>query len=374
MGKVDAPWKFVELDKKTSDYIYAEVRKVSSQILKNLGCATEPHEPVTRTRPWESGLPQGIAYHYTGGPNGIKSTKWFNHPGWGNTSSSCHVMIFDRIVDNIVGELWTTIDPEIRKLFPIPTLILADWKWGVWCTNWTNGYCLGVENRNIGRNMKYATKQNGLYYINDKCCVDRGVTVWEPYTREQIVCNINIGRLLRGWTEKPLDPDWFIAHSMVYSIKSDPGPDFLLHNIRDATFNSDPIQDLTWLENYEMAPDKNEDYDQFYEINNEFRDDPTATHVDFTEKDEFSPPPIDLEAPPTQREWVINTLNKMGFNCGPEEPSDSTLKKFVKQFQYSTYAYKQINKPQYVLFVDGVAGPQTQKGMERRLKELGIEK
>lgn len=338
--------------------IYTELQVLSWQILDKIGCKREPHAPVVRTRPWKNGeTPQGVAYHYTGGPSGLKTTHWFNDPAWGNMGSSCHVLIFDRIPDNDIGYMWAQADPKLLDLFPVPALILADWCWGTYCTNWTNGYTLGVENRNCGYNIK----PQGKYDIESigKTPTAANRRLWEPYTKEQIAANINIGRLVKSYAGDEFDSDWVIGHSMVWSIKSDPGPVFPLHLIRHAITDDDAPEKLSWVDAYDDAPTTIED-DPEWEANKDERDNIEK----FWLQSEKS-----ISSENGKKEWVNNALYQMGYPC-LTMPDDAIFRKFVSWFQQSTSAYAKVGRDSDVLSVDGDAGPKTQDVLQKRLKEL----
>ena len=355
---------------KDSQAVYDELREISVQILKALGCHTEPHavdgKGKTRTKSWteidSEKRYQGLLFHYTNGVSGIGSMKWANHPGWGNTGSSWHVTIFDRITDNIVGEIWSQIDDEIRRLFPVPTVIMADFRWGTWHGNWANGVTLGIENRNGGYSG-YNKAKNGLETLGKKG-VDVHGKIWEIYTREQMACNVNLGRLANGLIGGKLDPDWVLSHQCIWATKQDTGPLFSMHDVRNAIFTNDPLVTLPWLSAYPMAPDTNEDDDAHWEPVDELRDDPEDKLLEWTTSNETLVGAKDPAA-------VALLMHRLGFNTGPELPTEENLRKQVIWFQYSTKAYEE-NHPERVLTPDGVAGDKTFKELERRMEQLRL--
>jgi hypothetical protein len=341
--------------------VYEILQVASWQILEALGCQPQPILPVNRTRRWSNNKsPCGVAYHYTGGPSGIKSIKWFNHQDWGNKGSSAHAVIFDRLADDLVGEIWSEIDGDAAKLFPTPTVLLADFGRGVWCTNWTNAWTVGVENRNCGYNIK----PDGKYDIaqSGKKGVALYRRLWEPYTRQQIHSNINLGRLVKGLYPETFDPDWIIGHSSVWAIKTDPGPHFPLHLIRHAIVDNSNPYNLTWMEGYDDAPNMGEQQDD-WEALDDIRGDETLPEIWIESADREIT---------EQEEFVIDALNSLGFNTGPGIPSDKKYHKFVGWFQRSTSAYTQVGRQDKVLKVDGIAGPKTQDALTVRLKESKI--
>ncbi len=329
--------------------IYEYLQKRASwPILDKLGIDREPHANVIRTRPWGLMKPQGIAFHYTGGANGLKTMNWFNSPLWHNKSSSCQILIFDRIPHNIIGEMWDKLDKEILELFPVPTMILADWRWSTWCTNWANSMCMGIENRNIGYNLKP---------IVDKPYLTQNNKIWEKYSREQLICNVNIGRVIREYSDGLLDRNFCVGHHMIHSRKQDPGPAFPLKGISDAVFTNENVNDLDFIKKAVPAP-----------CNSELRDFTRSTE---DKRDNISVYNEMIVATDNSvcKYYICNMLFRLGFNCLPEVPDAEVLNMFIIWFQKSTLFYrKRMNR----LVVDGDFGPKTRNAMEKRLKDLGL--
>jgi len=351
-----------------ADTIYKELRAVSKEILTKIGCHTEPHavngKGKTRTCKF---LPhkgqeryRGILYHYTAGVAEIGTMRWGNHPGWGNNVCSWHVTILDRMSDTVVGEIWSKIDNELRLLFPVPTIIMANWKWGTWHGNWTCNTTLGVENRNSGH--AYLLK-GGKDKLDKDPIVINGRTL-EPYTREQMICNVNIGRLANWWIDDQLDPDWVLSHQCVWATKHDTGFAYPIHDVRNAIFIKDPIDEIRWLAAFPMAPDKNIDVDEEFEPLNEFRYEAENKFVKWVK-------PAPNAKGTAEPAWVAAQLYRIGFNVGPELPNAVDMTKMIRWFQRSTGAYKK-KHPEWVLKPDGVAGPKTVMGITRRLKQLKL--
>ena len=85
------------------------------------------------------------------------------------------------MLDGFIGDTWDKIDDELRRLFPVPTIIMADHRWGTWHGNWTCDVTLGVENRNSGY-LGYSKAEGGLAGLGKKGVVVNGRT-WEEYQR-----------------------------------------------------------------------------------------------------------------------------------------------------------------------------------------------
>jgi len=347
------------MDRQEALKIYERIREVSHLALDELGIDHEPHKPVERTCKWEGEGPIGVAYHYTGGPSGVKSARWFNDPSWGNTGSSCHVLVLDRLPDDPMGEAWNAADAEILRLFPAPAIVLADWRWGTWCTNWINRWCLGVELRNVG----YGVAPLGPYKLQGKTPEIINTLPWEPYTRSQMISAINVGRLVRAMASPLFDRDYIVGHSMVWATKSDPGPAFPLHRVRtEIAIDRDPLT-APWIAYYtepELALEDRLDWK------------PTADLRHTTEPDrQPSGKSLALETDPKDAVYVAAALYDLGYPTGPEAPTPEKLAKFVRWYQRSTAAWAPTH-PDRVLAVDGVVGPKTLTSINDRLRRLRL--
>jgi hypothetical protein len=270
----------------------------------------------------------------------------------------------DRISDNVIGEIWVKIDDEIRRLFPVPTIIMADWRWGTWHGNWTCNTTLGVENRNGGYHG-YNKAKGGLASLGKGALVINGRT-WEPYTREQMVCNINIGRLAHGWIDRQIDPDWIMPHQCVWAKKMDTGLAYPIHDVRDAIFDATDVEKLEWLGGHPMAPDKViDEEDEHWKPLDEFR---IEAEKDFVEWVKPTPEVVSQER---DRFWIATQLFKLGYNTGSfgRLPTPEILRKQVRWFQRSTSAFKGTGR---YLKPDGIVGPLTEAGIIRRLETFNI--
>ena len=346
--------------------LYTELRHISAAILKAYGCDTEPHRPVARTKRWRHGKPRGIIYHYTAGSSTAGAMKWGNKPSWGNTGSAWHVLIADRILDEPIGELWVAMaDKALRALFPVPTIITADFRWGTWHGNWTNDMTLGVENRNAGYGGKVEV-EGGVKMKNGKPAVAGAGKVWESYSRQQLAANVSLGRMVNALFG--LDPDWIMSHQCIWATKSDTGPLYPVHKVRSAIFDaSTEVDQLDWLGAHPMAPDTNEDDDErWYSLG----DDGTRGDREFVP---WAIPDSDAHQV-VDDDWIAAQLYNLGFHAGPEVPTRETLRSMVRWFQRSTAAYKYAKKSpsSWALVPDGIVGPLTQAGLKRRVEQLTI--
>jgi hypothetical protein len=341
------------MDRQDGDAAYGLLLDLSRDILDRLNLQRVPEKPRKRTRPWELGGAKGIAYHYTGGPSGYKSMKWMNRASWGNEVSSCSVMILDRLVDgDPVGRAWSDLAPyEVKKLFPVPTIIMCPWTTSTWATNWINAWCLGVEMRNVGYHVN-------RYPLRGKLAEQINGRNWEPYTREQMISAVNIGRVARARWPDLYDPQYVVGHSMICCAKADPGPAFPLHLVRDAiTDDADPTA-LSWIGAHAPAPDGAEN-DIWMEVDvGSLRDDHPHAWIHRVDKPAIG----DLRD-------VAAQLYSMGYLTGPEMPTPDDLTRMVRWFQHSTHYYQDRMRH---LKVDGDPGPLTRAALKRRMRELGL--
>lgn len=211
-----------------------------------------------KTRPFDYGHPVGIIYHYTGGPNGIASHRWgMENPA--NKETSWHATILDHRrleLDEILDK-----HPLVKRYLPATALFSGELDKGTHHATWANSRCFGIENENMGLLHYRGVSGNKIYsngkyiYRKDKLPVLIRGTYWEPYTRAQLICNINIGRALRIlYSSEGLSnrffPTWVLPHSCIDINKTDTGSAFPIHSVRDAVFTDISLNDLIWLRNY----------------------------------------------------------------------------------------------------------------------------
>jgi N-acetyl-anhydromuramyl-L-alanine amidase AmpD len=323
--------------------------------------------PVNRTKKWIE--PRGICFHYTGGPSGSKTAQWFNNPGCGNRESSAHVLIFDRITDDLIGRDWVELVPEeVRYFFPVPTLILADWSRAAWCSNWANGYCLGVENRNVGYNIA----PRGKHTLAGKVAwVSHADQSYEPYTREQIIANISVGQLFKA-IYSSFNPDFVLGHQGVWAEKSDPGPHFPMVHVRKAIMDGViDFNGLTWLSLFPLAPQIPDARAPIgWCHSDDKRDSPL---LDISLDGDVPGAYLDMDDPESSEviDWLLGAFLSLGYHVSELTPERIRL--FTSFFQRSTQAYADLpRKKDRVLRVDGIPGPLTRRVMFQRLIDLRV--
>lgn len=199
-----------------------------------------------KTSQWASSGPKGVVFHYTGGIDAKASLKWCFNPE--NTGSSWPITVWDGPSE------WLLVlhdkYEEICRLFPATAILHAPLDRTTWHGNWANRYTFGIENRNLGRLEPGGYRLSGerkLLPINP--IVSRGTAQWESFTREQIITNIQIGRLLLGLYPH-MEPRWFIPHSAVHAGKSDTGGAFPLVSVRTEIFSHAEISEMEWLNSF----------------------------------------------------------------------------------------------------------------------------
>jgi len=329
--------------------IWRDLEVSSELVLEKLNLPSA----TTRTRPWRSsGGPEGIAYHYTGGKDGIRTLRWFLDPAWGNKVSSAQILIFDTIPD-VIWKTWTIGPASI--LFPVPVIVMAPLSVSTWCTNWINNRCMGVELRNVGPTANLGELRGGRR--------------WERYTRDQIVAAIRIGQVLRALRGEAFRPELVVGHHMIWATKDDPGPLFPLHNVRAAIVSDEEPNLLPWVQT-PLFPEARTAL-----LSNrttpatrtaaDYRGDPEATEESWH---------ADLSASraPVNSDELGRLLYSLGWAAWPKPPGGmDTLTNFVTYYQRSTLAWKP-KRPTRVLKVDGVFGPLTRASMEARVESLAL--
>jgi N-acetyl-anhydromuramyl-L-alanine amidase AmpD len=342
------------MDKQQAEAIIRDLKFSSEVVLDTLGL---PHTPGKRVRPWRGTGPEGIAYHYTGGPDGLRTLRWFLDPGWKNEESSAHVLILDRCPESI-RKAWSLSPAAL--VFRVPVLLIASLDQGTWCTNWVNNRCLGVELRNVGDRAASLGIPGEL----------RAGRLWERYTRGQVAAAIVLGQVFRAIQGEVFRPEWVVGHHMIWGTKSDPGPLFPLHNIRSAILSGQAPEDLPWL----LTPDFPEAIPEAVpdsipgtvtragEFRGGFRGDPERTEAQWHAGPERLIP---------DSEWLARALYRLGWMTWPKVPDWDGLRTVVGYFQRSTLAYQGTN-PGRVLKVDGDCGPLTRAALEARLTQLGL--
>lgn len=371
---------------------FLQWRRCSTEMMKVLcpTCPTFPKGPTNhgKYKKWADGEgPIGLIYHYTAGPNGIASLRWGNeNPANGN--SSWHATVLDHRIEEV--EDIRQRYPLVVKYLPVTALLHADITQGTWHGNWVNGRCFGIENRNVGyvvlRGDRYGRvfkKRSGGHGFRPIADQKRAVLLegrwWESYTIEQIIANINIGKMLLAWRGDKFDKRWVLPHQFIWASKSDTGPAWPMYWIREAVFDSTPVEKIDWLQSYPASmtvpfverpadDEEREDAD---------RGDGSPEVQEISPYEPMDAVDFDKIDGVGWRDYlsaVRENLGILGGCCDPPPPDvdehdlDDDLRLATEIFQHSTYA--KWRGPRQ-LKIDGVPGAKTREAIEKRLVQFG---
>lgn len=323
------------------------------------------YEPGTRTRPWAHGTCAGVAYHYTGGASFEATARWFNGHTTANRVSSCHVLVDDGVGEDLLGQMWRSTGSVLREIFPAPVVVLARWTAGVWCTNWINDRCLGVELRNRG------------FVAPDVALPDgRALTVGggrrvERYTREQILSAIRVGAMARELSPMAWSDDYVLGHSCVNWQKRDPGPDFPIHLVRREIARADALATLpSWVAGWPSHGDHGAANTAPAELPNDANADRGGSAGGGAWADDLRcalqrDGHADVQG--AEANEVVQALGACGYNVDDLEP-DRRLARFRRTVAMFQRCYNE-GHPSSPLAVDGWCGPVTWTQLLRRAKD-----
>jgi len=367
--------------KQIAEEFFKQWAKFSFKALKLLAPKC-PKSPGKKTRPWADGVgPQGLALHYTGGPDGIASIRWSNE-NRSNTGSSWHATCFDfRLPD--LDQLLDKY-PLVKQYLPATAILHADIRYGTWHGNWTNSMTFGLENRNLGGLTAigediYRQSGSRKYYCKEgkDPVLIRGQW-WEPFTREQLISNINIGKMLRALRGEAFKKSWVIPHQAFWAVKSDVGSAYPVLLVRESIFADRPVEEMSWLKNYgsSLTQPFSNDLWPFEDVETSSTD-PRDMDPDVIAYQPQRAKDFDEIAGSTWRAYLPAmraNLELLGLHTTDEssEPVDdykldATLRLAVEIFQRSTHAKGYKN----ALTVDGIPGMQTRVELEHRLRRFG---
>lgn len=359
--------------------LFDQLKEFTYEALADLA----PSCPATthKTRPWADegeGGPLGMICHYTGGPDGLASTRWGNeNPA--NKGSSWHMMVFD----HRLTPLDSMLDgyPLVKQYFKVTVLFLGSLESSTWHGNWSNKYTFGIENRNLGRLAKKGDewyRGKYLYKLVDRKgppWLANGIW-WEPYTRGQIAANVIIGQALRALQNRNKGifvPQWILPHSAVWADKSDTGNAFPLFMVRASIFSDSNPHEQTWLQQfpgeYELTWWDDEELDEsLLDLSRETPEPPSLLP--------------DHNLPDTWRgllPWVRWAFHQLGYhirsvgqNIADMTNLDEHTELATRIFQKSTYAEGWTAK-HGSLKVDGLPGEVTVKHIMHRLDDFKLE-
>ena len=183
----------------------------------------------------------------------------------------------------------------------------------------------------------------------------RGVKVMQPFTKDQIVNNIKLKRLVIAALQSKLEPCRMSQHTDWRAGKTDMGVLWPFEDCNDAAFSPDPIPELDFIqqEAYTALLDKEgtiwdetEGWDKHDEADNPSYGEETPTHDDDPDDD-------------TDKVYSIkdvqNRLIRKGFTIYADNKMGPKTRKALKGFQAD---WNKLN-PKDRIKVDGIPGPQT---------------
>jgi hypothetical protein len=243
--------------------------------------------------------------------------------------------------------------------------------------------CVGIENRNAGQLVKRGDK---FYWWGknwsaefpkelEKTPVFLNGQYWEPYTKEQIKANILIGRALQSLTmaEGGLSKNWVIPHSCVSNQKTDTGPAFPMHEVRDAIFSTTAIDDFDFIMRMAGGPvqviyfsQEDVSFSELSERQAGRNSDEELTDVDY--KKTIGTASADAQLLVQGGDWKgkLDSVRK----------ALSTLEYYVtgsgSVLDLDTSTAVQFFQRAFGLKFDGVPGDVTQKAIHERMKSLGL--
>jgi len=361
---------------------FRDLRAFTVDVLKSIKAPTSPGGKV---RSWKFGRPKGIIEHFTASVSWKGAASWLNDPK--NQDSSCHFLVLDRLATDVAPILAKY--PSLATL-PVTCLLLADLDKGTWHAGWANSMCVGIENRNVGEvryvNGKFCWWANSWSAPLPKELNKTPVLIngrhWEPYTKGQIKANILIGRALNAMTRADggLIKSWIIPHSCVSNQKSDTGPAFPLHDVREAMFTDKALSSLDFINKMVDDPIYTRDYDEMVDANfmKQLAESQQDRNVDsdFT-NDQFlkaiGTPSASLQMLVQNGDWkgkldvVRRGLAKLEYYIDPG------LASIGSKLDLSTSTAVQMFQRSVGLTADSVPGPVTQKAIYDRMTALGLQ-
>lgn len=210
------------------------------------------HYTQDRIGPW-----RGAILHYTAEDDLDRVVNWFTRE---ESKVSSHVVVHDRRMgchSRLAEDL-----PLVQQLPATVIQCVPPWH-RAWHATWTNSQCYGIECTNAGKlkyndnnelctwrpRDQYAEPYTTPWHSSYKTVAQLYDAHWVRYTQAQIAAVIHVLRhlwLLGELTCRPRRP-WIVGHEQVQRGKLDPGPDFPLHGVREASFDDwRPCEHYPW--------------------------------------------------------------------------------------------------------------------------------
>lgn len=214
------------------------------------------------TKPFAtSGPGRGAVIHYTADPDFGRVCRWFAFSRF-QSRVSAHFVVSDgfesghqRVAKGL---------SLIEKYLPVTVVMCRRLEQTAWHATWTNNWTYGIENVNPGelrrgpegfvtwrRKRRNAAEWTDLWMpvSASDAPVEINGRFWAPYAPAQVVANIVLLKALRGFCPCfARIPGHILGHSLVQANKSDPGPDFPLHDVRRAVVPMEAAASLSSAE------------------------------------------------------------------------------------------------------------------------------
>ena len=182
----------------------------------------------------------------------------------------------------------------------------------------------------------------------------RGVKVMQPFTKDQIINNIKLKRLINVALHGKLIPERMSQHTDWRKHKTDMGPLWPYEECNASVFDNIPIEEQSFIQNYEDFLDEegaiwdeaSHDWDNDEEKDNPEYGDNTPTHDD--DDDDDGDEVLDIED-------VQRLLVKKGHTVDIDGKFGPQTRGAIRDFQAKWNAQYPSDK----IAVDGLPGPQT---------------
>lgn len=174
----------------------------------------------------------------------------------------------------------------------------------------------------------------------------RGAKAMQSFSKEQIIANIKLKRIIIAAFPGRLDPVRMSQHTDWREGKTDMGPLWPFQDVNEAAFSNDPIPELAFIQNYD--PDFLDKIGEIVDVDE--NDNPEYGAGTPTHDDDPDPEPKLL----TTKE-VQTLLDKKGFPVVADGKFGPKTQQAVKAFQISWNKKHATDQ----LKVDGIPGPRT---------------
>lgn len=231
---------------------------------------------------WDAGYPTGWCTHFTASNMAVSKDRplgriptLFQRFARNSGTPGIHFIAWDSFVPQF---------EDLRKNYTVFNYLPCDvWCWGLdkafYHGNALNGFCTGLELRNLGRlidmgggKFGWGDKNNPTPYVGRDPIKMRNMGWYEPFTQEQVTAVIMLCRWLKNIY--PIEPMKYLGHLHVTSNRTDPFPHFPLQMTREAVFfDREDVRRMDWLMSYKSDP-------KFWERNDEYMEEVVVEDTD----------------------------------------------------------------------------------------------